>query len=257
MDKQLTLPKGERVRQLREAAGMTQEKLSHMSNLDRRTIQRAEQGVRLQIETLSSLAAALQVPVSDIIAGDEAADDVDELRAKSLVVLNRIRSGITLLNIVCDSYWGTITCEADPTPDNVEALTGIVGKLEELMPQPWHSPADRPTLLQLSQRLRTAVQIGEQLKFLEEKDVAFFGGTYTARTQVPWYDGEVGEMVTTTRTPYELVTMSRVVVAPRDRGERITIKANDIYVPQKPPPFELPETEGPRPREELDDQIPF
>lgn len=229
----MTLSNGGKIRELRESAGMTQEKLAAMSKVDRRTVQRAEQGTRLQMETLSSLAATLSVPVSQIIVTGAPAEDIGELKSKSLVVLNRIQSAITLLNIVRDSYEGTISCEADPTPENIDALTAIVSKLEELMPQPWLSPRDQ-VVLSLSERLRTAVAIGEQLKQLESQGIAFYAGTYTARTQMPAYDHETGEMYITNRSPYELVTMCRVMVAPLSQGERITTKANDIYVPKSP-----------------------
>jgi hypothetical protein len=46
------------------------------------------------------------------------------------------------------------------------------------------------------------------------------------------YDHEIGEMYVTNRSPYELVSMCHVTVAPLSQGERITTKANDIYVPK-------------------------
>jgi transcriptional regulator with XRE-family HTH domain len=253
MAKQMTLANGEKIRGLREGAGMTQEKLAVMSRVDRRTIQRAERGARLQMETLSSLAATLSVPVSQIIVTDVPRDEIDELKAKSLVVLNRVQSGITLLNIVRDSYEGAISCEADPTPENIDALTAIVSKLEELMPRPWAGPGET-IQFPLSERLRTAVAFGDHLKQLEAQDVAFFAGTYTARTQIPRYDPETGEMYTTSRTPFELVTMCRIIVAPASRGERVTVKANDIYVAPQPP-AEPPES--PFGQVDEEDEVPF
>jgi hypothetical protein len=181
--------------------------------------------------------------------------DSDDLKSKSLVVLNRIRSGITLLNIVRDSYQGSITCDADPTPQNVDAMTAVVGKLEEIMQQPWARPGDQLEL-SLSERLRAAVTIGEHLKHLESEAVGFFAGTYTARTQVPRYDNEEGEMYITGRTPFELVTMFRVVIAPAGSGDRLTVKANDIYVPPKAPAFESGDDLQAQ-ADKLDEDIPF
>lgn len=255
MQKQMTLSNGARIRELRESASMTQEKLGHMSNVDRRTVQRAERGSRLQMETLSSLAAALDVPVTQIVTVDVPSNNVDDLNAKSLVVLNRIRSGMTLLNIVRESFEGTIACEADPTSENVEAMTAVVERLEELMPQPWISPHNQVQLA-LSERIRIAVTIGDYLMQLEEQGIAFFAGTYTARTQLPLYDADTMEMIIFGHSPFELVTICRVVVVPLSQGERITIKANDIYIPSKAPVFDA--------RDELqananrtDEDIPF
>jgi transcriptional regulator with XRE-family HTH domain len=262
MDKPMTSSDGGKIRELREGAGMTQEKLAIMSRVDRRTVQRAEQGTRLQMETLSSLAAALNVPVSQIISTELKVDEIDELTAKSLVVLNRIQSGIALLNIVRDNYDGRIACEAEPTPDNVDALTSIIGKLEEIMPDPWRRAQDDVTLT-LSDRLRAAVAIGEQIKVLEGKGVAFYAGTYTARTQIPWQDYDTGEMQTSSRTPYQLVTNFVVIVAPLSNGERITVKEKNVYAPPKAPAFESgfegPPAKSPAgpPPSAMEDDIPF
>ncbi len=151
--------------------------------------------------------------------------------------------------------------------DNIEALTGVVSKLEELMPDPWRRHPDN-VALSLSDRLRAAVTIGEQIKVLEEKGVAFYAGTYTARTQVPWQDYETGEMSITTRTPYELVTNIVVIVAPIASGDRITVKEKNVYVPPKAPAFESgfegppakPQTPAPKPSmapPAMDEEIPF
>ena len=256
MEKPMTLSKGEKIRELRELAGMTQEKLAIMSRVDRRTVQRAEQSTRLQMETLASLAAALNVPVAQIISVEATVGDIDELTAKSLVVLNRIQSGIALLNIVRDSYEGRIACEADPTPENIESLTAIVGRLEELMPQPWRPPAEQTGML-LSERLRAAVIFSEQLRNLEVQGVAFYAGTYTAQAQVPLMDYDTHEMYITNRTPFTLVTMCVVIIAPADRGDRITVRANNIYVPpiSKVPASEAPE--GPQNQVNREDDVPF
>jgi len=244
MEKQMTVSNGERVRELRESAGMTQEKLAIMSKVDRRTVQRAEQGTRLQMETLSSLAAALNVPVSQIISVETQTEELDELTAKSLVVLNRVQSGIALLNVVRDSFDGKIACEAEPTPENIEALTSVISKLEELMPDPWRRAQDNITLT-LSDRLRAAVKIGEQIKVLQDMGVAFYAGTYTASSQIPRQDYDTGEMYITNRSRYELVTNFVVIVAPLSSGDRITVKANNIYVPPTAPAFESGGFESP------------
>ncbi|MBZ9698186.1 MULTISPECIES: helix-turn-helix domain-containing protein [unclassified Mesorhizobium] len=248
----MTLSNGAKIRELREAAGMTQDKLAAMSRVDRRTVQRAEQGTRLQMETLSSLAAALGVLVANIIVSGVRQEDIDDLSAKSLIVLNRIRSGMMLLNIVRDSYEGTISCEAEPTPENIEALSAVIVKLESLMPQPWERPHQR-LLFPLSQRLKAAVEVGEQLRQLEGWGIAFYAGTYTARTQVPMWDSDLSEMFISNRSPYELVTMCRVIIAHSDQSDRITTKANDIFVPTKPPSEASAEND----KKPLDDEIPF
>ncbi|MEO0695911.1 MAG: helix-turn-helix transcriptional regulator [Pseudomonadota bacterium] len=64
---------GEKLRKLRIEAGHSQEKLAIMANVNRRTIQRAEAGEPVALETLSFIADALEVPLA-VIRRDEATD---------------------------------------------------------------------------------------------------------------------------------------------------------------------------------------
>jgi transcriptional regulator with XRE-family HTH domain len=55
------LPRGEQIRTLRVTKGMTQRELSDLANLDTKTIRKAEQGNRLDIESLVRIAEVLNV----------------------------------------------------------------------------------------------------------------------------------------------------------------------------------------------------
>lgn len=240
MESRFTVPHGEKIKELRSRAGMTQEKLGLMSNVDRRTIQRAEKSTPLQIDSLASIASALNVPLPQITRPTETEDDFEDAQAKSVIVLRPVQSGMALINTVRGSFDGTIGCEAEPTPENIDTLTAIVATIEEAMPNPWRKPTEEPDF-PLSARLRVAVDLGEHLKRLEGYSISVFVATYTARTQVPHYDMDEGAMYTTSRTPYELVTICKILLAPANRGDRISLKVNDLYVQPQPPAFESPE----------------
>ena len=144
---------------------------------------------------------------------------------------------MALINTVHACFDANITCEAEPTVENIEILTGLTGSVEGMMPDPWRSPMQESGT-PLSAKLRQAVQLSEQIKQLYGFGIAVYVATYTARTQVPFYDMDTGDMYITTRTPYTLETIGRILIAPIARGDRITLKVDDLYVPPKVPEFE-------------------
>lgn len=237
---------GAKLIRLRTQLAMTQEKLAAMSNASIRTVQRAERGGQLQIETAASLAAALKITLPELsvadatVASSLGADEGDS----NAVVLRPIDSGKALLEIVYDSFSGKLYCEVEPTAENIDALTSMVDEIEGLIPNPW---ADPEPGLTLSQRLRHAVTLTSKLTLLQDIGVAVFAGTYTARAQVPRYDSDEGHMYIKGRFPFEAVTICRVMLAPRQAG-RVVIKVNDKWTALAPSAVETNEQE---------DDIPF
>src|SRR6516164_4208673 len=149
---------GAQVRQLRVRKSMTQEKLAAMSKVNHRTVQRAERGEFLQLDTLASLAAALGVIVGELILPDDSAEQIEqsETSESNAVVLRRRTSGMALIELVCDSFSGKLYCAAEPTEDNIATLTDLVERVERLIPKPWALPFEVENLT-MAQRLREAL----------------------------------------------------------------------------------------------------
>ena len=229
---------------------MTQEKLAAMSDVNIRTVQRAEKGEYLQLETVASLAAALKVTVSalsvidSVDLGDRQRDEEDAGDLESnAVVLRRVTTGKALLDIVCGSFSGNLYCEVEPTTENLEALTTMVEEIERLIPDPWQSPLETESM-SLAKRLRAAVALTTKLAALEAFDVAVFAGTYTARAQVPRFDMDEGHMYTGDRFPFQPVTICRVMLEKRNY-DRVVVKVTDKWNEPAPP------------KPDSDDDIPF
>lgn len=224
--------------QLRTQQGMTQEKLAAMSNLNIRTVQRAEKSEPINLETVASLAAALKVTVLDLTASDGANDSngTDDNGASdgdfNAVVLRRITSGKALLDILCDSFSGKLYCDVEPTVENVETLTTMVEEIERLIPNPWEIPQESISP-SLAERLRKAVTWTAKLAALESFDVAIFAGTYTARAQVPRYDVDEGHMYISDRSRFEPVTICRITLAKKNRDSVIQ-KVTDKWTEPAP-----------------------
>ncbi|MGE0652479.1 MAG: helix-turn-helix domain-containing protein [Alphaproteobacteria bacterium] len=235
---------GEAVTALRTQQGMTQEKLAAMSKVNIRTIQRAEKGEQLQLETVASIAAALRVTVPTLTAPDGAAAPPtadDEGGENNAVVLRAVTSGKALLDMVYDSFTGTLGCEVEPTSENVDTLTAMVEEIEGLIPNPWAQPFD-DNRLSLAGRLRRAVELSAKLAELEQIGIGVFVGTYTSTAQVPMYDMDERHMYVTNRTPYVPVTVCRVVLDTRTK-DRVVIKVADKWEAPAPEKAEATEAE--------------
>jgi hypothetical protein len=211
-----------------------------------RTVQRAEEGEFLQLDTLASLAAALGVTVAEITVPEESAEQIDqsETSESNAVVLRRMTSGMALIELIYDSFSGKLYCAAEPTEENIATLTdsSSASKGSFQTPAPFETES-----LTLAQRLREALAITSQLADLEKFGIAVFAGTYTARAQVPDYDPDEGFMATRRTQKFELVTVCRVSIN-RVGVDRLTVKVSDEWRDETPPP--------PSPLSG-DDEIPF
>ena len=158
--------------------------------------------------------------------------------------LRRITSGKTLIDLVYGSFSGELYCAAEPTEENIDALTDMIERIEKLIPNPWGTPMEAESLT-LAQRLREAPAITARLAELEKFGITVFAGTYTARAQVPRYDMDEGHMYTRMNQKFEPVTVCRVSINPAG-VERVTVTVSDEWQDQAPSP--------PPP---IDDDIPF
>ncbi len=61
-------PIGPRIRELREAAALTQEDLAHQAGISTSTLSRTERGAyQPRLDTLNKLAQALEVPIAELL----------------------------------------------------------------------------------------------------------------------------------------------------------------------------------------------
>ncbi|MDF2235664.1 helix-turn-helix transcriptional regulator [Albimonas sp. CAU 1670] len=57
---------GEKLRRIRQSKGISQEKLALMASVNKRTIQRAERGESVAVETAAFIAEAIGVPAASL-----------------------------------------------------------------------------------------------------------------------------------------------------------------------------------------------
>lgn len=170
---------GKSIIQLRTQNGWTQDKLAIMSKVNIRTIQRAERGAYLQLETVASIADALRVTVPALTVTDDATatdTSVTDDRENNAVVLRPVTSGKVLLDMVHDSFSASLECHAEPTAENVDALVAMVETIERMLPDPW-APPQQTLHLTLAERLRKSVDLSKMLAELEHFGIGVFAGT--------------------------------------------------------------------------------
>jgi DNA-binding XRE family transcriptional regulator len=237
---------GDKIRQQRIHLNMTQEKLAAMSNTNVRTVQRAEGNASVQMETVASIAAALKLTVSDIIQQAVLDGDGNKIDEFNAVVLRPIVSGKILMDMICDSFSAKLTCNAEPTTQNIDALSVLVERIEGMLPDPWRPPMEDVSL-SLAERLRLSVTLAEQLSGLEKADISVYAGTYTASAQVPRYDMDEGHMYIRGGQRFEPVTACRVLV---DRSG-LEFVVHEVADKWEQPPRQAPKLTV------ADDEIPF
>lgn len=92
---------GENLRLLREAAGLTQDELAHRLGKTQKTISKIETGSqRIFLDDLFHFSAILRVPISSLLSGQLALDDLDELIIAEVHKLPTLEARQALLKVI-------------------------------------------------------------------------------------------------------------------------------------------------------------
>jgi transcriptional regulator with XRE-family HTH domain len=225
---------GEKLRQMRIAKGISQEKLALLCNVNKRTIQRAERGSPIALETAAFIAEAMQVSPTSLRSNQMELFEPAN-KAWNDVVLIPLASGRRVIDILHQSHDAYLTFEVEPLKDNLDPLAKLASVLEAFKPDPWKTPSDRydPAYAELLER---QAEVNDLLPTLSALGISVFVASYTAHRRIPRYDHYEGHMFLTERTPYEPVEVAIVVVSDQTASHLIR-RPNDVY--------------------KLDDEIPF
>ena len=237
-----------KLRQLRESMGMTQEKLAILSNVSERTVQRAEAGAAMRLDTLSDFAAALEVPLSELVA------DAENVAGGNDVSLRRLRTGRPLLDELAKAGVAVLECDVDPDPQEVDALLDVVRTIEQRLPQPWDFE-QWPAAMNLSEKIVLAAQISKSLAALDGFGIALFGSSSWINARYPRYDIDEGHRYTRTTQPFERVQTMQLLLT-RSAEEKIYRKGHENWpLEVEPPSADVNNVFGAA--DDLDDDVPF
>lgn len=237
---------GAQIRKLRAQMGFTQEKLAAMSAVNIRTVQRAENGEPLELETFNQIAQALNT--SPIAIQSRRADD-DVGNESGFVVLRPTLEGAKLVQAVRKAFETDIEYDAEPTDDTIELLVELVDNLKTVSQKPWDYgwvvngigvPTD-------GEVLRIQLGASKLINQLATNGIDVFFGAYIAARKDP-HVSEEGHMYTSTNQKKEPKTV--VLVRISNTGpDRIKIAVKDEW--QEPPVEDFSR------RPDFDDEIPF
>lgn len=205
MDTARMKPNGKLIKELRTALTWSQDQLAKNSNLNLRTIQRAENGESIAIETAAEIASALNVRVQQLAADDTTVDDADH------VVLHRTMSGRQVVEGLFGAHKHIFEYDVDPTPDTVETLASFIERLEQLTPYP-ENPHDAFGN-DLSKRIRFTAEIAGKMAELAKQGLGVFYGEYTVLEKRPRYDMDEGCWYTRNNQVAEPLTAAVVLVS--------------------------------------------
>lgn len=222
---------GEKLRNLRTAKGISQEKLAALSNVNKRTIQRAERGDPIALETAAFIADA--VGVAPAVLRNPQSELFEKLeKGWDEVILVPTISGRKIIDLLRTSFEAEITVDVEPTAGNIGLLRDVTELLERFKPNPWKDVFD-PSPSVNAYVLEAQAELNGLLPKLSDIAVRAFAATYHSRKQIPRIDGDTLEFYTSDRTPFSIVPMGLVCFS--DTGEtHLVRKPSDLYSDEIP-----------------------
>lgn len=237
-----------KMRLVRESMGMTQEKLAILSNVSERTVQRAEAGANMRLDTLADFAAALEIPLSELALDPEDNSERD-------VSLRLVRSARDFIDDLSKAGVAHFDCEVDPRASEIDALLALVGLIEERLPTPWELD-QRPAAGSLSDKIRLTAQIRDLLEQLSAANIGLYAATSWINAQYPRWDMDEGFRYTHDRQAFEKVMTFQMILARGgdDRIYRKPVASWGLNIATPPAPLAPPEGAS---GDDLDDDVPF
>lgn len=228
---------------LRESMGMTQEVLAIRSSVSERTVQRAEAGATVSLETLNDFAAVLEVPLSELV------HDPDEGAADNVTALRRVTAVRTVLDDLSRATVAVFDCDFDPTSEEMTAVLALVSLIEARLPNPWEQG---PDALSLREKIEISSTASGYLEALSATSIGLYSSTSWIMARVPVYDMDEGHFYVHTRHPYTR-TMTMQLLLSRSTEDKIYRKAPSGWGLDEAPPPPPP----PPPSFDFDDEVPF
>ncbi len=220
-----------KLRAIRESMGMTQEKLAILSSVSPRTVQRAEAGIGMSLETLNDFAASLEVPLSELV------HDPDDTGRDTQTALRRVTVARTLLDDLTRAGVALFDCETDPSPSEMGAVLALVSLVESRLPHWDHEQA--PASLSLRERIEVSATISDYLSTLNEAGLGLYSAASWIMARVPRYDMDEGFYATHTRQRFERVMTLQILIA-RSADSKIYRKAPEGWGLEEEPKSDPP-----------------
>ena len=190
-------PNSKALIELRTRLAMNQEDLAGRSKVSVRTIQRAEAGSPIDLQTVQQIATALGVKPDAIRMDEKEGNLTPDEKDLARVTLLPARSARSLLDVVtaCDEC--RLDHEVDIGPEAIDAAIALCDALGPFLPVlcpediNFNGSSDDPAK-KLMDRLRLEAKLNVSMEQLRERGIAVFVGSYVDFIQRPRFDIDEG-----------------------------------------------------------------
>ena len=228
------IPNSKALVELRIKRAMNQEDLAGRAKVSVRTVQRAEAGKPIDLQTVQQIATALGVTPDAIrdtkptTSGDSSPDE----KGLARVVLLRAPNARTLLDVAtaCDE------CRLDHEVDvGRDALDAAIDFCEALGPDlpvlcpeitSFGGSSENPAK-KLTERLRLEAKLSASMDQLRERGIGIFVGSYVDVIQRPRFDIDEAVWSTRTNQKYEDVKFGIVRLGPATDSQLVARVATE------------------------------
>lgn len=213
-------PNSKALIELRTKRAMNQEDLAGRAKVSVRTIQRAEAGNQIDLQTAQQIATALGVvPEAIHIDGELQKDQGPDEKDLTRVSLLPARSARSILDVAtaCDEC--RLDHEVDIGPEAIDAAIELCDALGPFLPvlcpeeMNFNGSSDDPAK-KLKDRIRLEAKLNASMEQLRERGIAVFVGSYVDFIQRPRYDIDEGCWSVRINQKYEDVRFGIVRLGP-------------------------------------------
>lgn len=223
-------PSPEKIVELRNKVAMNQAALAGAAKVSVRTVQRAEAGEPIELQTAQQIATALGVQASAIllaetVEGPEPGDAASSAPDGNMsVALRPATTARALLDAAtrCDEC--RLDHEVDVSGDALQAAIQFCEALEPTLPvlcpeqTDFSGVSDNPARRMIA-RLQLEARLNDALLSLKELGIGAYAGTYMDLIKRPRYDMDEGVWYTKTNQPLEAVTLGIIRLGPLGRSQ--------------------------------------
>ena len=205
---------GTKISQMRAARGMSQETLGQLCDLSKRTIQRAENGQPINIESAAFIAEALKVQSADLSAGPQKrrTEDVAFPTATGEVIPLLATRGTRLVEKMMDVFDLRLELEIEPVDQNVDLLEELQEVLSLSLGDP-RKEGNASHAQKAMSTLRLQARANTCLSGLAALNISVFVATFQSYQQLDFIEDSNGGLQRPSRMVLDLVKIAYVVVA--------------------------------------------
>jgi len=210
--------------QLRTSHALTQEALAGKAKLNVRTIQRAEAGDDIDLQTVQEIASALGVQPREIETDQKSDIDppterpFDETMA---VILRPQKTGRALLDTLSDCLDCKLSYDIDLNTEMAETVNRFCDAIRPVLPELcpadfYESVMSRKSgneATRLMERITTAAKLNDAITDLSKIGIGVYAGTYVDLLKVPRWDMDEMAWITSTKQREEPVKIALVQIA--------------------------------------------